>query len=457
MSTQNQPTAKPSWLSKTIDKGMEIWKYVSVGVWHDQRNVWYVNTLKTLNLSLKSFFNSDIQTQACAMTYRTLLAIVPALALLFAIAGGFGFKNTLQAELFDIFPAQKTAISYALGFIDSYLSSYSEGLFVGVGAVFLLWTLISLLGNIEDTFNLIWGLKEGRSFGRKIVDYTAMLMILPIVMLCASGLSLLLSSTLQTWFHWNFMSPFIKIILEGLSWVLTWLFFGLLYLLMPNTKVKFANAFMAGVFAGTGFLVLQWLFITGQLYVARYNAIYGSFSFLPLMLLWTQLTWVIIFAGGVVCYSSQNIYMYNFNDAIENMSSRYYSHLILAICAVVVQRFLADEGATSPAHLVKDYKLPPRLGSMVCDKLVAAGILSIVLIDSKHNTRGYLPALSPDKITVAEIYNRLDSIGSSDFIPDFDENFPGVISAFADILENEEKATSKILVSELKIKHITNK
>ena len=450
MSTQNQPTAKPSWFTKTFDKGMEIWKYVSVGVWHDQRNVWYVNTLKTLNLSLKSFFQFRYPDSGMRDDLPHSAGNCSGTGTAICNRRRIWIQKHAAGRAFDIFPAQKTAISYALGFIDSYLSSYSEGLFVGVGVVFLLWTLISLLGNIEDTFNLIWGLKEGRSFGRKIVDYTAMLMILPIVMLCASGLSLLLSSTLQTWFHWNFMSPFIKIILEGLSWVLTWLFFGLLYLLMPNTKVKFANAFMAGAFAGTGFLVLQWLFITGQLYVARYNAIYGSFSFLPLMLLWTQLTWVIIFAGGVVCYSSQNIYMYNFNDAIENISSRYYSHLILAICAVVVQRFIADEGATSPAHLVKDYKLPPRLGTMICDKLVAAGILSIVLIDSKHNARGYLPALSPDKITVAEIYNRLDSIGSSDFIPDFDKNFPGVITAFGDILENEEKSLHRYLYQNLK-------
>lgn len=442
-----------SWFKRTVNWGMAKWAYISDGIWHDTRNLWYVNTIKTLNLSVRSFFNSDIQTQACSMTYRTLLAIVPALALLFAIASGFGLKNTLQDELFAIFPAQKTAISYALGFIDSYLNSYSEGLFVGVGVVFLLWTLISLLSNIEDTFNLIWGQKEGRSIGRKIVDYTAMLLILPVIMMCASGLTILVSSTLQTLFQWDFMTPVIKLILEGLSWILTWLFFAMLYLVMPNTKVKFANAFMAGVFAGTGFLVLQWLFITGQLYVSRYNAIYGSFSFLPLMLIWTQLTWVIIFAGGVVCYSSQNIYMYNFNDAIQNMASRYYARLTLAISAVVIQRFIDGKGATRATYLVKTYTLPPRLCTMICDKLVAAGILSIVMIDPRHDIKGYQPAIEPSRITVATVYDRLDSIGSSNFISDFDANFPGVVDAYEKIHDGEEAITSTMLLSQLKIKH----
>lgn len=450
---QNTPVEKKSWFRRAIDRGMSLWAYASDGVWRDTRNVWYVNTIKTLNLSVRSFFNSDIQTQACSMTYRTLLAVVPALALLFAIASGFGLKNTLQNELFAIFPAQKTAISYALSFIDSYLQSYSEGLFVGVGVVFLLWTLISLLSNIEDTFNLIWGQKEGRSLGRKIVDYTAMLLILPVLMLCASGLTILVSSTLQSMFEWDFMTPVIKIVLESLSWILTWLFFGLLYLVMPNTKVKIGNAMIAGVFAGTGFLILQWLFITGQLYVSRYNAIYGSFSFLPLMLIWTQLTWVIVFAGGVVCYSSQNIFMYNFNDAIQSMSSRYYARLVLAICAVVVQRFVAGKGATLPAHLVKTYSLPPRLGTMICDKLVTAGILSVVMVDQRHDVKGYQPALDPSQITVAAVYDRLDSIGSSDFIADFDSNFPGVIKEYETILEGEHRITSSMLISDIKIKH----
>lgn len=435
---------------RITDKATTLWQYWSAGIWNDTRHTWKVNAIKTLNLSARSFFNSDIQTQACAMTYRTLLAIVPALAMLFAVGRGFGLQNVLQDELFRMFPAQKTAVSYALNFVDSYLSNSSEGIFVGVGLVFLLWTLISLFGNIEDTFNLIWSV-QGRSFGRKITDYTAMLFILPVVMICASGLTLLLSSTLQAVMHWTFLSPLISWILEGVSWILTWLFFALLYLLMPNAKVKFANAFMAGVFAGTGFLVLQWLFVTGQLYVAKYNAIYGSFSFLPLMLIWMQLTWVITLAGGVICYSSQNIFLYNFNDAIRNMSSSYYARLTLAICAVVVRRFIDDKGATLATDMVKRYNLPPRLGTMLCDKLVAAGILSVVEIDPKRDLKGYQPALDPAKITVAEVFRRLDSTGSSDFIPEFDKNFPGVEHAYEIIHSAEISVTGNMLVSDISI------
>ncbi len=292
---------KDTWLRRLIARGMRVYRYVTGGVWHDRRRSAGVTVIKTLNLSVRSFLNHDIQSQACAMTYRTLLAIVPALALIFAIGRGFGLQKSLTDELFHIFPAQRQAVSYAMNFVDSYLSQSSEGVFVGVGIVFLLWTMISLLGNVEDTFNLIWGLKQGRSLGRKLTDYTAMLLILPVIMICAGGLSLMLSTTLQSIFSLSFLTPIVTLVVEGLSWVFTWLFFAALYMLIPATKVKPLNALVAGVFAGTGFLVLQWVFVTGQMYVARYNAIYGSFSFLPLMLIWMQLTWVVTLAGGVLC------------------------------------------------------------------------------------------------------------------------------------------------------------
>lgn len=437
-------------IERIVEKGKSIWEYVSDGVWRDTRHTLCVNVIKTLNLSIRSFMNSDMQTQACAMTYRTLLAIVPALALLFAIGRGFGFQNMLQDELFHVFPAQRQAVSYALGFVDSYISSSSEGIFVGVGLVVLLWTMISLFGNIEDTFNIIWGV-QGRSFGRKITDYTAMLLILPVVLICAGGMSLLLSTSLQSIFHWKFMSPVITCVIEGSSWLLTWLFFALLYLLMPNTKVKFSNAFMAGVMAGTGFRILQWLFVTGQMYVSRYNAIYGSFSFLPLLLLWMQLTWVIVFAGGVVCYSSQNIFMYNFNNAIRSMSSSFYARLTLALCALVVQNFVKGKGATLMEDMVKRYNLPPKLGTLICDRLVQAGVLSVVEVLPKGEIRGYQPALDPSQITVALVYDRLDRQGTADFIQGFDDNFPGVVETYKRIHAAEESLTSQMLLSDIKI------
>lgn len=448
--TEKKPR-KSTRLRRLQARALSWYRYVTGGVWHDRRHSAKVTVIRTLNLSVRSFLNSDIQSQACAMTYRMLLAVVPALALFLAIGRGFGLQQALTDELYRLFPAQQQAVSYLMNFVDSYLSQTSEGIFLGVGIVFLLWTLISLISNIEDTFNLIWGVKQGRSFGRKITDYTAMLLILPVLMICAGGLSLMLSSTLRSLLHFEFLSPVITVIIEGASWLFTWCFFGAMYVLIPNAKVKLLNAFVAGIFAGTGFLVLQWIFVTGQMYVARYNAIYGSFSFLPLMLIWMQLTWVVVLAGGVLCYSSQNIFLYNFDKSIQNMSSSYYAKIVLAVATMVTQRFVAGKGATRIACMVHKYHLPPRLVGLMCDKLVKAKVLAVVEVDPKHDLIGYQPALDPAQITVAEVFKRLNGIGSSEFIPGFAENFPGVEEATREIRLNETKLTSTMHLTDLEI------
>ncbi|WP_286528929.1 YhjD/YihY/BrkB family envelope integrity protein, partial [Duncaniella freteri] len=152
---------------------MAIWAYCSEGVWEDHRTTLKVNIIKTVNLTVKTFLSSNLQSKACAMTYRTLLAIVPALALVFAIGRGFGFQNLLQTQLFHYFPSQHKALEMAFSFVDSCLAQASEGIFVGVGLVFLLWTIISLLDSVEETFNEVWGVTVDRSIFRKVTDYLA--------------------------------------------------------------------------------------------------------------------------------------------------------------------------------------------------------------------------------------------------------------------------------------------
>lgn len=427
------------------------WKYCSGGVWNDTGRGWRTTTVKTLNLSVRSFLDGDLQTQACAMTYRTLLAIVPALALLFAIGRGFGFQNLLQDELYSYFPAQHEVIHQCLGFVDSYLSQASEGVFVGVGLVFLLWTLISLLGNVEDVFNTIWGVKQGRSIWRKITDYTSMLLILPVLMICSGGLSVLISTTLNSIFHFSFMTPIISMILDGASWLLTFLFFTAAYMLIPNAKVKFKNAFIAGVFAGIGFRLLQWIFVTGQMYVAKYNAIYGSFSFLPLMLIWMQLAWVVTMAGMVICYSSQNIFQFSFNSEINAISIAYKEKVSIAVASVVVRRFEKGLKPVTMHEFTLDYGLPARLISDILIRLELAGIVSRVVLDEKKEEFGFQPGMPTEDISVGLVRKSLRNLGRKDFIPNFAANFPGVEGVFKELDNAMQQTAENMLLRDIEI------
>ncbi|MDE5635564.1 MAG: YihY/virulence factor BrkB family protein, partial [Muribaculaceae bacterium] len=287
-------------VSRLTGWAMRQWKYCSEGVWSDTRRSWLINVIKTVNLSVRSFLDRDLQSQAAALTFKTLLAIVPALALIFAIGKGFGIQGGIQSQLYSYFPAQTQALDKAFTFVDSYIASSNEGMFVGIGIVFLLYTLISLLGSVEDSFNLIWGIRQGRTIGRKITDYTAILLILPVLLICSSGITVFMSSMLQAALPYQAITPVIQYVVDFVGVILGWLFFAGAYMLVPNTHVKFRNALVAGILAGTAYVILQWLFVSGQIYVTRYTAIYGSFAFLPLLLLWLQLEWHITLAGGVL-------------------------------------------------------------------------------------------------------------------------------------------------------------
>lgn len=436
------------------DYSRRQYRYCCYDVWTDMRSTLFVKIIKTLNLSVRAFFNGDIQTKACALTYRTMLAIVPALALIIAIGRGFGLQKMLQDSLMDHFSSQRDLLDKAFDFVNGYLNQSSSGVFVGVGIVLLLWTLVSILSSVEHAFNDIWGVKSGRSFWRKVTDYLAIFLILPVIMICAKGVADFVPENLEFIPPFEFMGPVVNFLLDFAALVIVWLFFAGVYMLVPNTKVKFKNALMAGIFAGTGFMILQWLFISGQLYVSKYNAIYGSFAFFPLLLIWLQMVWVICLAGGVICYASQNIYQYNFNDEIGRITVAYRLKIYLAVMAVAVKDYLNEKTPPSKEDIVAKYGLPPRLVSSSVNFMVDAGLLHRVVVEEDDEGYGYVPAIDARQLTVGEVIRHLRRCGSENFIPDFDRTFSGVI----DVMDKAElamvNAMSDHLVKDISITEI---
>lgn len=443
-----------NFITKIKDKSIAIWEYVWNDVWSDTRDDWRIKLIKTLNLSIKSFLDSDLQSRAAALTYRTILALVPALAILFAIGRGFGFQNLLQTQLFSYLPVQKDALDTVFGFVDSYLAHSSEGVFVGIGVAMLLWTMISLMNNIENSFNSIWGIKHGRSIWRKITDYTAMLFILPVLMICSSGLSIFLSSTLQNIFDFEFMSPIITFSLRCASFLFTWLFFTAMFILIPNTKVKFKNALIAGIFTGTGFLILQWLFVSGQMSVSKYNAIYGSFSLLPLLLIWMQFTWVIILSGIAICYSSQSIYRFEFSNKINDISDDYRTKITLAIMCVITKHFDKGNKAITLDELTEKYDFPPRIAIDIIEKLIDARLIVKVINDDAENEPGLQPALNINRLSVAHVLSVLKNNGETGFVPNFNENFSNINITIDNLERLISTDAQSILIKDLEIKII---
>lgn len=433
------------------EKVQRAYQYCTQGVWSDTRLNWKVNTIKTINLSVKSFMNSELQNRASALTYSTMLAIVPALAMLFAIGRGFGFQNLLKSQLATMLPAQRGSMEVALEFVDHYLEQASQGIFVGVGLVFLLWTLISLMSNIEDAFNKIWGVKSDRSFPRKIIDYTAILFLLPILMVCSSGISILMSTTLVDNPHFKFFTPALKTILDFLPFVLVWMSFIGMYMLFPNTKVKFKHAVVSGIFAGTAFQILQYLFVSGQIYVSKYNAIYGSFAFLPLLLIWLQLVWTITLSGAVLCYSAQNIFQFNFSEDIEKMSLDYKLKICTVIMTIVVKRFQNRLPALTVRDFAALYHMPSKIVTELISEMINAGLLIVVYSTTEKESHAYVPAIDIHDITVGYVMEKINTEGRSGFIPNFQQEFKTIIDYIDNNLQEAFDAGKDTLLLNLNV------
>ena len=181
-------------------KLQQLIEFFQKGIWEEKtdgeltaKSVLY-GVLKKLILAVRFFTAKRVMSQAAALTYSTLLSIVPILAVVFAIARGFGYSKYIEIWFRDTFSSQPQAAEVIIGFVNSYLIHTKSGVFLGIGLVFMLYTVLMLVSNIEHTFNEIWQVKKQRSFFRTFTDYVAMLFLFPILIVLASGISIFMAT-----------------------------------------------------------------------------------------------------------------------------------------------------------------------------------------------------------------------------------------------------------------------
>lgn len=424
----------------------DIWRVTEDEV-SKKRNILY-NTIKIITLSIREFVQGRVINKASALTYSTLLAIIPILAILFAIARGFGLDNLLEEQLRTGLEGQAIAAETLLSFIDSYLSQAKNGVFIGVGIIMLFYTVLLLTHNMEQTFNSIWQVKKLRSLYRKMTDYFSMLLLLPLLILLSSGISIFMSTFMKTMEEYTLLAPVIKSLVGLTPYVLTWGMFTALYIFMPNTKVKFKYAILPGILAGSAFQAFQYLYIGSQIWVSRYNAIYGSFAAIPMFLLWTQISWSICLFGAQLCYVAQNLRNFSFSKETENISRRYHDFLCILIMSLICKRFKTEEPPYTAESLSDEHKIPIRLTTTILYELQDLHLIYETPMEDEDEEMGYLPAVDINRLNVGMLLNRLDEAGSEAFKIDRNRYFASwdtLINARMDYYES----TSKVLLKDL--------
>ena len=426
----------------------DIWRVTENELKKTRHKMLY-HSLKVLIVSIRGFIDDQLSVKASALTYNTLMTLVPVLALIIAIARGFGFQYRLQEELQKGFSGQQEVLLYIFNWVDSYLlQAAGSGIFVGVGIVILLWATLSIFGNIEITFNEIWQVKKNRSYLRQVTDYFSLMFILPIFLLLSSGFTIFLKSHVSDVLIFDVLAPIATFGIEMIPYALNWILFSLLYMIIPNTKVKFSSALVAGVVAGSAFQIFQFFYISGQMWVSKYNVIYGTFAALPLFLLWLQVSWFIVLFGAQMSFAIQNIHNFDYDADSRTISRRYKDFFGLNIIALICKCFEEGKEPYTVSEISTQYKIPIRLVYSQIHKLQGAGLINEVICETTQE-RAYTPAVDISKLSVSMYFERIRHKGSEFFAVDKEQKFAKTWATMKDIEQQLRDAKGEVLVKDL--------
>jgi membrane protein len=429
----------------------KIWKIRLEKV--EGRKYTIIKQLRVFTLSVKGFNDDKCFLKATALTYYTLFSVVPIIALAFAIAKGFGFEENLQAQIMDKFSGYNTAINEAFIYANELLNKSRGGIIAGFGVFLLLFSVIRLLSNIEVSFNEIWEIKKGRTWIRKFTDYLSIVLIAPLLVILSGSITVVMQTHLKDLILYVGMdgaSPFLlKVFMKLMSMLMLFAMFTFIYMVLPNTKVKFESAAKAAVISAILFEIIQWVYLAFQIGVANYNAIYGSFAAIPLFLIWVQTSWFIVLFGAELAFAYQNVEHYELEHEIEHISTRYKRIISILIAHTVMKNFVDGKKAMTVADLAHKLDIPVRMARNITNEFIQLNIFNEVKTGTDSRESAFQPALSENKLTIKMLLESLDKNGVNEmpvhFSPEL-EKIHKVMDGFDHMLE-ESKAN--ILVKDI--------
>ena len=416
----------------------KIIQFLTRDIWHMSMNnlskskaslIYY---LRIITLSIRGYVEDRVGLRASALTFFTLLSVVPVLAMAFGIAKGFGMKQILQEQLKESLEGHEEVLNYMISFADSMLENTRGGWMAGVGIIILLWSVIKVLWNIEISFNHIWQVTKERTPIRKLSDYLSIIIIGPIFIILSGSMNIYISTELSRLTNeislLEKIGPFIFYALRLSPFIMTWILLTLLYMVMPNTNVRFKSALVAGVIAGTILQGVQWAYIYFQVGVSQYNAIYGSFAAFPLFLIFLQTAWLIVLLGAEISFAHQNVSQFEFEEDIMKLSIRDRQLASITVMHAIVKAFERGEQNTGILELAMAYKAPSRLISHLVNDLEEVNLIKEV--DGPNGTF-YMPAIDIHKIDIAYVLDKLNDHGAG--LIRMDESTP--LSKLAKVME----------------------
>ncbi|MDD1626156.1 MAG: YihY/virulence factor BrkB family protein [Methylococcaceae bacterium] len=429
--------------------GLNIIRFIKEDIWllHEQRfplfKATIIKSLKIVILSVQGFTRDLCPLRASALTLYSILSIVPVIAMLFGIAKGFGFENMLEQRLIEQAPEQDTLVLQLISFARNLLESTKGGVVAGIGIVVLFWTIINVIGNIEESFNFIWKIGTGRSLSRKFSDYLSLMLLAPVLLIASSSITVFLNTKI-TWLITVIQLPefgtWLVLKALGLSpLVLMIALFTFTLIFMPNHKINYRAGIIAGIVTGILYHLSQWAYLSLQIGVSNYNAIYGSFAALPLFVIWLQIGWMIVLLGCEVAFFLQNYETYRNNNRFSDLSFSLKKVIALQITHLIIKNFMQLNNPFTAAEIATKLVIPIAIIQPVLSKLMASHLI-VEFKNQDEDDEVYQPAVDINILTIAYVINALEQCGQN-HLPDINQEqlFMNAVNNFRKLMEASEQ------------------
>lgn len=411
-----------------------------------------IKQLRIIVVAARGFARDKVQIRASALTFYSLLSIIPVVAIAFAIAKGFGLDQNLEQLIVKELESQPEVLNWLLQQARNALQETRGGYIAGVGVIILFWSVISLLDQIEGSFNHIWQIRASRVWYRKFTDYLTIMLISPVFIILSSSVTVFVSTELNDFISnsrmLDFFKPLVSFLVKIIPYILTGVALTILYIIMPNTKVRFIPAFVSGIIAGTALQLLQWLYIDLQFGITKLSSIYGSFAAIPLFIIWLQASWIVLLLGAELAFANQNISRYEYESVALNVSHFQKRALVLMILQLIIRNFISGEKPLGAENIANTLKIPIRLVNDILQDLNNVNLVSVVH-DNEGKERLFQPATDINKLTVSFVLSKLDRKGTDQNVilkSNQFEKIVGMLDKFDNLIA---KSDSNILIKDL--------
>lgn len=408
--------------------------------------------LRIIIVAARGFEKDKIQLRASALTFYSLLSIIPVAAIGFAIAKGFSLDQNLKQLIIDKFKSEPMILNWLLENATGAIEKTRGGYMAGVGVIILFWAVMLLINNIESSFNHIWQVRSSRVWYRQFTDYLTIMIIAPIFLILSAGITGFIITTLPDYMSnapiLDFFKPVVTFLVKFIPYILTWISLTILFIIMPNAKVKFAPAVIAAVIAGTILQIIQWLYIDLQFGITKLNAIYGSFAAVPLFIIWLQSSWTIVLLGAEISFANQNVARYDMESEALNISNHQKRVILIMIMQMIIRNFSLGEKPVSAEDISLNLKIPARLALEILQDLTSANLLSVTH-ENEEKENLFQPAMDINKLTVSYVIAKLDNMGFDRIMVARNQNYEKVISMLAEFDKLIEQSDENILIKDL--------